>query len=172
MGTEQYENKPENWHTSLENFGIHQSPDYMNHVDWGTGTFKKEVTHRPRFGPGGKPEERTSRLTNLQLRQFGDHVTAPDPETGLQQIRETEVPLNSLSYTHQSHVNLDHAKNLSKVDGAELPRVQVQSQPDGRYSVVDGHHRAAAAALRGDETVPVVAYGGWRRRDEGAGGPR
>lgn len=81
------------------------------------------------------------------------------------------VPLSHVTYYNQQRVLRDHVENLAKVPGDKLPPAWGQAQPDGRVMLIEGHHRAAAAARRGDTHVNMTVFGRWDKHTERPPGP-
>lgn len=75
------------------------------------------------------------------------------------------VPLSDLRYkegqTHVLHHYVEHLAAIpqSQFDQSDLPFGQ--RMPDGSVLLMEGHHRAAAASLRGDRTLKMTVYGEW-----------
>lgn len=74
-----------------------------------------------------------------------------------------EVPLDQLRAT-QGHISPDHAARIAqtpktKMDARKKMASGYDNPADGTVWIEDGHHRAAGAALRGDETLRTQIKG-------------
>lgn len=86
-------------------------------------------------------------------------------------VENRDVPLSDVRYYNQQRVVREHVEALSKVPGKDLPPAWGQAQPDGSVTLIEGHHRAAAAARRGDSHVNMDVYGKWDQHTERPPGP-
>jgi hypothetical protein len=82
-----------------------------------------------------------------------------------------DVPLSKVTYYNQQRVVREHVDQLAKQDPKNLEPAWGQAQPDGTMMLIEGHHRAAAAARRGDTHVKMTVYGKWDRETPRPPGP-
>ena len=122
---------------------------------------------------------------NLQPRQFYNKMSdkydvgmSVSPETfGLQQAsvgdgvrrtpvepHEVDVPISQVR-ARQGYVYDKHVQNLATVPQSSFHEIHavpsVSAHHNGTYLLNEGHHRAAAAIVRGDDTLRVQVTGRW-----------
>jgi hypothetical protein len=79
-------------------------------------------------------------------------------------LNDTRVPTTSLQAS-QSYLYAPHVRNLAKLPAAAFHEthdhdpISVVRTKDGHHVVMEGHHRAAAAIMRGDHDVRVQVEG-------------
>lgn len=65
-----------------------------------------------------------------------------------------KVLVSKLVPTQVDH-DPEKVASMAAKDPADFDKVPVVGKHDGEYYIIDGHHRAAAAMVRGDRTVEV-----------------
>lgn len=79
-----------------------------------------------------------------------------------------DVPLSQIRYKRQqSHVIHPYVEYLAGIPQSQFNQNDLpygQRMPDGTVLLMEGHHRSAAASLRGDRALKMVVYGIWGQK--------
>jgi hypothetical protein len=116
--------------------------------------------HSDNYDAGGRVSPTVFGLPLATPEHPGPHFSNREP------AREVDVPLSQVR-AHQDWVKDTHVRNLATVPREAFEKIHavpdVREHYDGTYRINEGTHRAAAAHLRGDETLRVRVTGRWNK---------
>lgn len=107
-------------------------------------------TQQPRPDGGTALDETALRALRGFLREDGLELPASMPR-----LPETEVPVNALRENQIGSLDRADARRYANMT-TQAPPILVRNLGNGKFEVIDGNRRAAAARIRGDENIRVV----------------